>query len=72
VDRDEKTREDRLRHLARRKGLRLVKSRSRNPETVGFGHYKIIDPDRNWVVAGTGNGSEPLFNLDDVEEYLTA
>jgi hypothetical protein len=47
----ENWREDRLRRKARRQGLRLVKSRDRNPEIPGHGPYMIVD-DRDNVVAG--------------------
>jgi hypothetical protein len=47
----ENRREDRLRRKARRQGLRLVRSRDRNPEIPGSGPYMIVD-DRDNVVAG--------------------
>lgn len=47
---NEKTQENRLRRSARRQGLRLVKSRRRDPRCIDYGTYMLID-DRNIVVA---------------------
>ena len=64
----ENRREDRLRRKARRQGLRLVKSRDRNPEIPGYGLYMVVD-DRNNVVAG-GSGIYGI-DLDAVEAALS-
>ena len=68
----DKVRENRLRRMADRQGLRLEKSRRRDPSALDFGTYGIVDARTNAVVAHGGN----VFNgyglsLDDVEEYLT-
>jgi hypothetical protein len=63
----ENRREDRLRRAARRQGLRLVKSRERDPEIPGYGLYIIVD-DRNNVVAGELPHSG--MDLDAVEAIL--
>jgi hypothetical protein len=64
--REIKRREDRLRRFARRQGLALRKSRVRRPHLDDHGGYRIIDADRNYIVAGE------KFNLtlDDVDDYL--
>jgi hypothetical protein len=61
----EKVRENRLRRMAERQGVRLVKSRRRDPRAVGFGRYQLDD------------GTAPLtvdaaycLTMDDVERRL--
>lgn len=72
TDRAEKTRETRLRRMADRQGLRLVKSRRRDPHAHDFGTYILVDTATNGVVAG---GADGLFqhglDLDDIERELT-
>ncbi len=63
--------EARLRRLAHRHELILVKSRCRTPEAFEYGRYMIVDPDTNGVVTGAC----PVafwMDLDNVENYLTA
>jgi len=67
----EKVRENRLRRMAERQGLRLVKSRRRDPRAIDFGAYMLTDANTNHVVAGTGGVGRPHWTLDDVESYLT-
>jgi hypothetical protein len=59
----EKVRENRLRATAERRGLRLSKSRRRDPLAVDFGVYWLTDPTTERVVAEC-NG------LDAVEDHL--
>jgi hypothetical protein len=66
-----KAREARLRRLAHRQGLRLVKSRTRDPDAHDFGLYGIIDPE----TGGTIHPSLAEFwicalSLDAVEDWL--
>jgi len=70
--RAERVRENRLRRLARKYDLRLVKSRSRNPAAIDYGLYAIID-----IYTG-GTINPPIaqrwicsWDLDGVEAYLT-
>lgn len=63
----EKIRENRLRRMAHRQGLRVYKSRRRDPRAIDYGGYLIAD-DRNRVVAGDSSYS---MDLDDVERYLS-
>jgi len=58
-------REARLRRLARRQGLSLVRSR----RTMDDGCYAVINAS-NGVEAGIV-GSRFVMDLDDVERYLT-
>lgn len=69
MDPEAKVREARLRRMARRRGLQLVKSRRRDPLAVGYGGYMIIDPDRNRIVAGELD-SHRAMTLDDVDDLL--
>ena len=68
----EKVRENRLRRIAARQGLSLVKSRRRDQRAVDYGGYMIVDVSTNAVVAGTGAIGRPHWTLDDVEEYLAS
>lgn len=65
----EKVWENKLRQIARRKGLRLLKSRRRYPEAGDFGCYMLIHAERNYVVAGAEGGRHSL-SIDGVEHYL--
>ncbi len=67
----EKVREVRLRRMAERQGLRIHKSRRRDPKALSYGCWMIVDPYSNAVVAGAGLTGEPDLGLDDVELYLT-
>jgi hypothetical protein len=67
----DKTREARLRRMAHRQRLQLVKSRSRNPRAIEHGRYMVVDPVVNGVVFGTGAIGRPTATLDDVEAFLT-
>ena len=60
-----KTRENRLRRVAARNGLMLVKSRSRTPESICYGTFMIVDPVVNAIV----HAGEHL-SLDEVEAIL--
>ena len=68
----EKVRENRLRRMAERQGLRLVKSRRRDPRAIDYGLYTLISDRTNTVIAGTERTTgRPEFTLDDVEAWLT-
>jgi hypothetical protein len=65
----EKSWENRLRREAARQGLRLEKSRKRNPKAAGFGTYRLVDAGSGAIVAskhGTGWG----LSLREVERQL--
>jgi len=62
---DEKVRENRLRRMADRQGLRLVKSRRRDPRSLDYGKYLLIDHQYGGsVMAG-------WEDIDTIETYLT-
>jgi hypothetical protein len=69
MDRHFKVRENRLRRVAERRGLRLEKSRRRDPNAIGFGGYMLVDTCRNFLVLG-GGAFGYSATLDDVESYL--
>lgn len=71
MDMKEKTRENKLRRIADRRGYRLTRSRSRDPNAIDYGLYALIDIQTNGVV------NPPIaqrwvhsWTLDEVEEYL--
>ena len=71
IDTETKTRENRLRRKASLYGLRLTKSRRRDPDALNYGLYALIDEQ-------TGGAVNPIligrfvhsWDLDDVEAYL--
>jgi hypothetical protein len=67
---NEKTRENRLRRALDRQGYRLLKSRARDPQSLTYGGYQIIDLQHGGVVAGSGNVDRGYaLDLDDVERW---
>ena len=64
-----KTYEDRLRRMAKRQGLVLMKSRTRDQRARDYCGYMLVD-DRNTAVAG-GNPNAYSMSIDEVEQYLT-
>jgi hypothetical protein len=64
-----KTRENRLRRMAERQGLKLLKSRRRDPMAIGFRTFGLVDADTNsWVAANHRNGYG--LDLDEIEDWL--
>jgi hypothetical protein len=68
---DDQSREQRLRRAAKRQGLRLVKSRRRDPRAHDYGSYALVDVYTNMLVAGDQNTGYGL-GLDEVEESLNS
>jgi hypothetical protein len=83
ADTAERTREQRLRRMAERQGLALVKSRRRDPFAKDYGLYWLVDP---MTEAHSGAeqeaalrlGGHPAYrfpwsgtDLDGIEEFLT-
>jgi hypothetical protein len=68
VVRQNKKLETRLRRLANKEGLRILKSRLRHPRADNFGLYKLIEDRRHIVVLG------PKYDatLEDIANYLGA
>ena len=69
----EKVREDRLRRMARRQGLQLVKNPRRDPRATDYGSYMLVE--NNVMVADFGwdHVGFPTKGswLNDIEAYLT-
>lgn len=63
---DEKVRENRLRRMAERQGLKLTRSRRRDPRALDYGLYWLIDIHSNTLVSPKSGSS-----LDEVERLLT-
>lgn len=62
TDNETRTREQGLRRMAARQGLRLVKSRTRDPHAIDYGKY--------WLIGAAGDYSVELVDLDAVERQL--
>ncbi|MCB1343128.1 MAG: hypothetical protein KDK24_19070 [Pseudooceanicola sp.] len=69
MEQEIKVRENKLRRMAERQGLRLCKSKRRDPMARDFGKYHIVD-DRNVVIFGIGHDQFEA-TLDQVEDFLT-
>ena len=62
----DKTKESRLRRHLRKHGVRIVKSRIRNPNIDNYGQYLLVDSYTNTVI----DGVKYDMTLDDIEDYL--
>jgi hypothetical protein len=62
----EKVREDRLRRAAKRQGLRLIKSRTRDPRALDYGGYWLMDDAQQRAYGPIPSG----MTLDEVERFL--
>lgn len=60
----------RLRRAAKRRGLDIRKSRTRDPRDGDYGRWVIVDLYDNAVVAGTDIDGRPNMTLADVEAWL--
>ena len=70
MDTSEKVRENKLRRMAVRQGLRLEKCKARDPRALGYGTYWLINASTNAIVAsGSPNGYG--LSLDEIEKALT-
>jgi hypothetical protein len=66
MDQKEKTREIRLRRMAERQGLKLHKSRRRDPRALEYGGHWLVN-EKGKVRVGGRNGA----TLDTIEAFLT-
>jgi hypothetical protein len=57
--------------MAERRGLRLHRSRQRDPSAPDYGRYMLRDANTRVIVAGTTSTGRAEWSLDDVEAYLT-
>lgn len=70
-DIEHKVLENRLRRAAERQDLRLVKSRARDPRSLLYGTYMLLDAATNAVVfADHSTGRGYGLDLVDVAEWL--
>jgi len=65
-----KVRENRLRRMAERQGMRLLKSRRRDSRALDYGGYMLVDLRTDAVVAG-GSPTPFFLDMDEVEAWLT-
>ena len=63
--------ESRLRRMAERRGLRIARSRARDPRAADYGLYMLRDVNTRVIVAGATTVGRALWTLDEVEAYLT-
>lgn len=68
---DEKVRENRLRRMAERQGLKLVKSRRRDPLAVDYDLYALISQKEAAISGGWKEGGRFGYTIDEVETILT-
>lgn len=67
----DKVRENRLRRMAARRGLQLIKSGRRDPQALDYGLYALIDPTTGGAVnPALVNMFTCSWSLDEVETYL--
>ncbi|HZL05055.1 MAG TPA: hypothetical protein VFE45_06515 [Coriobacteriia bacterium] len=64
----EQVRENRARRAAERRGLRLHKSRRRDPNAVGYGRFWLTDQRTNTVVAGDDRWN--ALGIDEIERHV--
>ncbi len=57
--------------MAERQGLRLIKSRRRDPRAIDYGGYALADAATNLILFGTGDVGRIVASLDEIENYLT-
>jgi hypothetical protein len=69
-DQDRKVLENRLRRAADRQGLRLEKSRLRDPLAIGYGTFMLTDVATNSVVYAADHERGYGLGLHDVAHYL--
>ena len=69
----DKVRENRLRFAADRQGLRLIKSRQRDPRGLLYGRYALVDIGTGGNITENFVGTPYAFaDLDEVEEFLSS
>lgn len=70
---EDRVRENRLRRMAARQGLRLLKSRRRDPYASGYGTYVLV-PVADAVADEAETRAEAVFgcDLDEIERQLTS
>ena len=69
---ENKVRENRLRRMADRQGLKLQRSRRRDEKAIDYDLYALIYVDTGGTMHPEGPTSIFTLDLDDVEQYLTS
>jgi hypothetical protein len=69
-DQDYKVLENRIRRAAARQGLRLEKSRARDPRAIGYGTYQLVDMSTNSLTSYGGSSGYGL-SLTEVDRELS-
>ena len=69
---ENKVRENRLRRMADRQGLKLQRSRRRDEKAIDYNLYALIYVDIGGTMHPEGPISPFTLDLDEVEEYLTS
>ena len=64
-----KVRENRLRRQAKRRGLRIEKSRRRDQSALDYGMYALYDERREQYIHSRGN-SKYIYTLEHIEIYF--
>ena len=64
---EDKIRENRLRRMAERQGLRLTKSRRRDRHATGYGTYQLVDGTASQADIAVGDYG---LDLDQIESQL--
>ena len=67
----DKVQENRVRRSAKRVGLVLERSRSRDPRTLEYGHYRLVDAKQKLAVYGT-RPVDFSATLNECEDFLAA
>lgn len=68
TEQDRKVLENRLRRAADRQGLRLEKSRLRDPRAIGYGTFRLVDADT--VILHDGSPRGFGVGLHEIARYL--
>ena len=66
----DKAMENRLRRKADRMGMRLTRSRRRDPDAIDFGCYALIDLENGGYCFGQNALGTPGATLDEIREFL--
>lgn len=67
---DQKVRVNRARRAAARRGLQVQKCRRRDPGSLGYGLYRVVDAVTGRVIAGKTRRLDYAMTLGEVEDYL--
>ncbi len=67
----DKVRENLVRRMAHRQGLRLEKSRRRDPLALDYGTYALVNA-KTGVLMASGRDSDYGLTIDQVEQLLKA